>query len=96
MRDWIPRLAAMPPAKRARLRGISHPRARQILAGAVIAHATMTALNITELEISPWALREGIVLQHLAVLAPVADQQLLQLQPLSRTNDATVTALAPR
>jgi exopolyphosphatase/guanosine-5'-triphosphate,3'-diphosphate pyrophosphatase len=74
LRDWIPRLAAMPTTKRARLRGIFQPRARQILAGAIIALATMTSLNIAELEISPWALREGIVLQHLSVLAPVADQ----------------------
>ncbi|HEY2697321.1 MAG TPA: Ppx/GppA phosphatase family protein [Pseudonocardiaceae bacterium] len=96
VRDRIPRLAAMPAAKRARLRGISQPRARQILAGAVTAHATMAALNITELEISPWALREGIVLEHLSVLAPIAEQRQLPLQALSRTTGATVMALPQR
>ncbi|WP_411711352.1 hypothetical protein [Lentzea atacamensis] len=43
MRDWIPRLARMSAAQRARLRGVSQPRARQILAGAVVAHAVSAA-----------------------------------------------------
>jgi exopolyphosphatase/guanosine-5'-triphosphate,3'-diphosphate pyrophosphatase len=96
VRDWIPRLAAMPAAKRARLRGVSQPRARQILAGAITAHATMAMLDVAELEVSPWALREGIVLQHLSTLTPLADGQPLPLQPLTRTAGATVTALPQR
>ncbi|MEV0030360.1 hypothetical protein [Nocardia sp. NPDC050793] len=47
-------------------RGASQPRARQILAGAMVAEATMAALNIDSIEVSPWALREGVVLQHIA------------------------------
>jgi exopolyphosphatase/guanosine-5'-triphosphate,3'-diphosphate pyrophosphatase len=90
VRRWIPRLADMPAAKRARLRGISRPRARQILAGAIIAQAAMVALDVAELEVSPWALREGIVLQYLST---VDNGQQIPLQPLARTPDATVTAL---
>ena len=36
VRRWIPRLAGMSAVQRARLRGVSQPRARQLLAGAVI------------------------------------------------------------
>jgi exopolyphosphatase/guanosine-5'-triphosphate,3'-diphosphate pyrophosphatase len=90
VRAWIPRLARMPAKKRAKLRGVSNPRARQLLAGAIIAHATMVALDVTELEVSPWALREGIVLQYLSTLG---DGQPIPLQPLARNADATVTAL---
>jgi exopolyphosphatase/guanosine-5'-triphosphate,3'-diphosphate pyrophosphatase len=89
LKDWIPRLAGMSAAQRAKLRGVSRPRAGQILAGAITAHATMAALNVTELEVCPWALREGIVLQHLAAMT---EEPELPLQPLRRT-DATVTAL---
>ncbi|HEY7594487.1 MAG TPA: hypothetical protein VH969_15160 [Actinophytocola sp.] len=78
---------------RAKLRGVSRPRASQILAGAITAHATMTALDLAELEVSPWALREGIVLRYLSTMV---DGQPLPLQPLSRTSDATVTAMPLR
>jgi exopolyphosphatase / guanosine-5'-triphosphate,3'-diphosphate pyrophosphatase len=90
VRQWIPRLTQMTAAKRAKLRGISRARASQILAGAITAQATMAALDVTELEVSPWALREGIVLQYLST---VDNGQQIPLQPLSRTPDATVTAL---
>ena len=62
---WIHRLAKLPAEQRSRLRGVSVPRARQILAGAVVADLTMTTLDIDSVEVCPWALREGIVLRHL-------------------------------
>jgi exopolyphosphatase / guanosine-5'-triphosphate,3'-diphosphate pyrophosphatase len=62
---WLPRLAALPAAKRARLQGVSHSRSRQVLAGAVVARATMKALNVETVDVCPWALREGIVLHYL-------------------------------
>ena len=74
--SWIPRLAAVPTAERARFRGISEARARQILAGAIVAHAVMTTLDIRSLDVSPWALREGIILHHLETV-------MHQEQPLS-------------
>jgi exopolyphosphatase/guanosine-5'-triphosphate,3'-diphosphate pyrophosphatase len=79
---WLPRLARRTAAERARLRGVSAPRARQILAGAMVAHDTMVALDIDSVEICPWALREGIMLQHLAGM--VGDTVALPLQPLTR------------
>ncbi|SEQ93657.1 exopolyphosphatase / guanosine-5'-triphosphate,3'-diphosphate pyrophosphatase [Lentzea xinjiangensis] len=94
VREWIPRLARLSAKERGRLRGVSQPRARQILAGAVVAHATMSALGVEQVRICPWALREGIMLQHLAAMS---DQEVaLPLQPLVRlpgSTDATVTPL---
>jgi exopolyphosphatase/guanosine-5'-triphosphate,3'-diphosphate pyrophosphatase len=63
--EWLPRLARLSLAERAELRGVSRSRARQIIAGAVVAKATMKALDVTRVEVSPWALREGIVLHYL-------------------------------
>jgi exopolyphosphatase/guanosine-5'-triphosphate,3'-diphosphate pyrophosphatase len=49
----------------AELDGVSPGRAHQVLAGAVVAAATMDALNVAELELCPWALREGVILRRL-------------------------------
>lgn len=61
----IPKLQAMSNKERAELPGVSQSRARQIVAGAIVARTTMERLHINELEICPWALREGIVLRWL-------------------------------
>ena len=37
----------------------------QLLAGAIVADATMDLLGLDHLQICPWALREGIILRHL-------------------------------
>jgi len=50
---------------RAELPGVSISRARQIVAGAVVAFSVMDYLDVSEVEICPWALREGIVLRRL-------------------------------
>ncbi|MEY2628852.1 MAG: hypothetical protein RL066_668 [Actinomycetota bacterium] len=65
----IPRLAEMTDKTRAELPGVSASRARQIVAGAVVAYSVMDNLDVTEIEICPWALREGIVLRRLDWLA---------------------------
>ena len=62
---WVPRLAAMRADQRAKLPGISDARARQILAGALVAQQTMLALDLKSVEVCPWALREGIMLHYL-------------------------------
>jgi exopolyphosphatase/guanosine-5'-triphosphate,3'-diphosphate pyrophosphatase len=49
----------------AELEGVSSSRAHQLVAGALVAQATMRALSRTELEICPWALREGVILRRL-------------------------------
>ncbi|EME22128.1 Ppx/GppA phosphatase family protein [Rhodococcus triatomae] len=79
---WIPRLAALTGAQRAALPGVSRPRAAQILAGAVVAAETMRALQIDALEVSPWALREGVMLEHLArVTDPATSLPAFPLRP---------------
>ncbi|TQS39858.1 Ppx/GppA phosphatase family protein [Cryptosporangium phraense] len=49
----------------AELEGVSSGRAHQLLAGAVVAEAAMRRLDLTEVELCPWALREGVILQRL-------------------------------
>jgi exopolyphosphatase/guanosine-5'-triphosphate,3'-diphosphate pyrophosphatase len=49
----------------AELEGVSASRAHQLVAGALVAQATMRALSRSELEICPWALREGVILRRL-------------------------------
>ena len=61
----IPKLQAMSNKERADLPGVSQSRARQIVAGSIVARTVMERLHISELEICPWALREGIVLRWL-------------------------------
>ena len=47
------------------LRGVSLDRAHQVPAGAVVAAATMRALDVRCVRICPWALREGVILRRL-------------------------------
>ena len=49
----------------AELQGVSPDRAHQIPAGAVVAAATMRALDVPCVRICPWALREGVILRRL-------------------------------
>ncbi len=59
------KLQSMTHSQRAALPGVSNSRARQIVAGAMVAHKAMESLGIERLTQCPWALREGIVLQRL-------------------------------
>ena len=61
----IPKLTEMTNKSRADLPGVSASRAKQIVAGAIVARNVMERLQITQVEICPWALREGIVLRWL-------------------------------
>ena len=65
LRRAIDRLAALPVADRAGLPGISAPRARQSLAGAIVGHTAMKLSGVKTFLICPWALREGILLRYL-------------------------------
>lgn len=65
----IPKLAEMPAEKRAELPGVSAGRARQLLAGALVADAVMDLFDLPEIEICPWALREGVILERLDQLS---------------------------
>ncbi|WP_042396424.1 Ppx/GppA phosphatase family protein [Streptacidiphilus carbonis] len=62
---WVPRLAAMTAGQRALLPGVSEGRARQLLAGALVADGAMDLFGVDELDICPWALREGLILRRL-------------------------------
>jgi exopolyphosphatase/guanosine-5'-triphosphate,3'-diphosphate pyrophosphatase len=66
--DLAGRLAAMTWQERAALPGVSVSRAPQLPAAAVVADAVMDLLGIDELEVCPWALREGLILRHLDLL----------------------------
>ena len=55
----------MTTADRAELEGVSAERAPQIVAGALVAEASMRALSIDSVDICPWALREGLILRKL-------------------------------
>jgi exopolyphosphatase/guanosine-5'-triphosphate,3'-diphosphate pyrophosphatase len=59
------RLAEMDSEERTKLPGVSANRARQIVAGAFVTESVMRNLDLDNLEICPWALREGIVLKYL-------------------------------
>lgn len=63
-------IARMSSTDLAELDGVSPGRANQVLAGAVVAAAAMDALGVSELELCPWALREGVILRRLDQLAP--------------------------
>ena len=62
---WVPKLAGMTAPERARLPGVSESRAPQLLAGAIVAVAAMDLLGVEQLEIGPWALREGVILRRI-------------------------------
>ncbi|MFC9787348.1 hypothetical protein [Rhodococcus sp. NPDC127528] len=65
LRQLIAFISRMTAADRAELEGVSADRSQQIVAGALIAEASMRALSVDSLEICPWALREGLILRKL-------------------------------
>jgi exopolyphosphatase / guanosine-5'-triphosphate,3'-diphosphate pyrophosphatase len=67
--DWTPRLAKLPADARPALPGITVDRTFQIVAGAVVLSEAMRAFGVRELEVSPWALREGVILRRLDRMA---------------------------
>ncbi len=71
LEEWVPKLAVMPAQERAALPGVSEGRARQLLAGALVAEAALDLFAVSEVEICPWALREGIILRRLDRLRAV-------------------------
>ena len=67
------RLPTMSQAERARLPGVSASRLAQLPAGAIVADAIVDLLDIDQLELCPWALREGFILRRLDMLAQGLD-----------------------
>ncbi|MFD9829874.1 hypothetical protein ACFWXB_20550 [Tsukamurella tyrosinosolvens] len=58
-------ISRMTESDRRELDGLSSDRAGQIVAGALVAEAAMRAMKVEELDICPWALREGVILRYL-------------------------------
>jgi exopolyphosphatase/guanosine-5'-triphosphate,3'-diphosphate pyrophosphatase len=65
LRQLIAFITRMSAEDLASLEGVSPSRAPQLVAGALVAHTAMRALSCAELEICPWALREGVILRRL-------------------------------
>ncbi len=66
---WIPLLVSMAGEELAVLPGVSVSRAHQIVPGALVAEACMDIFGLDELEICPWALREGVILERIDKIA---------------------------
>ncbi|OLF04465.1 hypothetical protein BLA60_40475 [Actinophytocola xinjiangensis] len=65
LRQLVAFVTRIPAADLAELEGVSANRAPQLVAGALVAQAAMSAMGVSELEICPWALREGVILRRL-------------------------------
>ncbi len=65
---WAHRLPRMAQSERAKLPGVSAGRAPQLAAGAIVADAILDLLGVDQLELCPWALREGVILRRLDML----------------------------
>lgn len=63
--DWVPRLALMDAQSRHALPGITADRTFQIVAGGIVLSEAMRAFGVRELDVVPWALREGRLLRYL-------------------------------
>ncbi|MBS41783.1 MAG: exopolyphosphatase [Nocardioides sp.] len=74
LRRWIPKLLEMSPSDLKDLPGVSASRSHQIVPGALVAEACMDIFDLEALEICPWALREGIILERIDRLGVLADQ----------------------
>ena len=63
--DKLPELVKMDDAARRDLPGVSPDRSHQIVAGALVADAVLDIFELDRLEICPWALREGLILERI-------------------------------
>ena len=61
----VPRIQTLNLLERKELPSVSNERAQQLVAGSMVARQLMRTLNLKEVRICPWALREGIVLHRL-------------------------------
>lgn len=68
LRQLVAFITRMSTADLAELEGVSPSRSHQLVAGALVAEAAMRALRVTQLDICPWALREGVILRRLDTL----------------------------
>ncbi len=69
LQEWIPKLIETDADDLADLPGVSPSRTHQIVPGALVAEAVMDIFGLAELQICPWALREGVILERLDQLS---------------------------
>ncbi|MGH3718755.1 MAG: hypothetical protein ACRDRI_07925 [Pseudonocardiaceae bacterium] len=65
LRQVIAFISRMSAEDLAELEGVSPSRSHQLVAGALVIQATMRALEVEEMDLCPWALREGVILRRL-------------------------------
>jgi exopolyphosphatase/guanosine-5'-triphosphate,3'-diphosphate pyrophosphatase len=65
LRQVIAFISRMSADDLAELEGVSASRSHQLVAGALVVQATMQALDVEEIDLCPWALREGVILRKL-------------------------------
>jgi exopolyphosphatase / guanosine-5'-triphosphate,3'-diphosphate pyrophosphatase len=65
LRQVIAFISRMSAEDLAELEGVSASRSHQLVAGALVVQATMRALDVDEMDLCPWALREGVILRRL-------------------------------
>lgn len=82
LRLWTRRMEAMAPAERADLPGVSDVRAEQMLAGAIAAETAMDVFGVAIMRVSPWALREGLILRRMNYLAQQGAYSMLDPRSL--------------
>ena len=63
--EWIPKLLEMDDDEISDLPGVSSSRSHQMVAGALVADAVLDIFDVPQLEICPWAMREGVILERL-------------------------------
>jgi exopolyphosphatase/guanosine-5'-triphosphate,3'-diphosphate pyrophosphatase len=69
LQAWIPKLVEMTADDLAALPGVSPSRTHQIVPGALVAEGVMDIFDLSGLQICPWALREGVILERLDQLS---------------------------
>ncbi|MGW2673212.1 Ppx/GppA phosphatase family protein [Kocuria rhizophila] len=82
LRLWTRRMEAMSVGERADLPGVSEHRAAQVVAGAIVAETAMDMLAVDTVQISPWALREGLILRRMDRLARDATSETVNPKDL--------------
>ncbi len=66
---WVPKLLDMDDDEISDLPGVSSSRSHQMVAGALVADAVLDIFDLPQLEICPWAMREGVILERLDTIS---------------------------
>ncbi|MGH3832026.1 MAG: hypothetical protein ACRDRS_16515 [Pseudonocardiaceae bacterium] len=85
LRQVIAFISRMSAEDLAELEGVSASRSHQLVAGALVVQATMRALGVDEMDLCPWALREGVILRKLDWLDRIDRTAQQERRPPRRT-----------